>query len=120
MTLRRPHQDRSADLRLRLVASERAQQRRVVVLALAERTTRVAELAREPQREREIDEARLAREYVAGLCGATRDHDRCTAVAGNRAARHRRHRGREDLRLDDEWHTAHAVRACCDVEAVMQ
>ena len=80
----------------------------------------MTQLAREAQREHEVDEARLAREHVAGLCSVTCDHDRCAAVTCDGAAYHRRYRGREDLRLDEERRTEQAVLACSGVERVLQ
>jgi len=120
VTLRRPHEDRRTDARLRLVPIERTEQCGGAELALDDRSTCATQLAGEPQREREVDEARLAREYVAGLCSVTRDHDRCAAVSRNGATRHRRYRSRKDLRLDKEWHTEQAMLARSDEERVLQ
>jgi hypothetical protein len=101
VTLRRPREDCRTDVRLRLVAVEPAQQRRIAEPALYDRLARVTQLGRQPHREREVDEARLAREHVAGLCSVTCDHERRATVARNRAPCHRGYRSREDLRLDE-------------------
>jgi hypothetical protein len=120
VALRGPHQDRRADARLRLVVIESTEQRRGAERATDECRPRVTQFLREAQRQREVDETRLAREHVAGLCGVTCDHDRRAAVTSDRALCHRRYRGREDLRLDEERRTEQAVLARGRDERVLQ
>jgi len=59
VTLRRPHEDRRTDARLRLVAIERVEQRTITERASDDRTACMTQLACETQRERQVDEARL-------------------------------------------------------------
>ena len=80
----------------------------------------MTQLCSKLQSERDVDEARLAREHVTGLCSVTCDEDRSATIARDRATRHRGHRGLEDHRRYREWNARKTVRVCGGLEAVMQ